>query len=122
MINTNDNNIDVLEEVLKCINEDWIFKGINNDIKVPVELINENELNLLHIVNDLYFVESINRLEESKQSNKEQLNILTDISEYHKLLVFLKYIYQVELKKFYKNSLMTHYFVNLLKINHRIKP
>lgn len=100
MINTNDNNIDVLEEVLKCINEDWIFKGINNDIKVPVELINENELNLLHIVNDLYFVESINRLEESKQSNKEQLNILTDISEYHKLLVFLKYIYQVELKKF----------------------
>ena len=100
MINTNDNNIDVLEEVLKCINEDWIFKGVNNDIKVPIELINEDELNLLHIVNDLYFVESINRLEESKQSSKEQLNILTDISDYHKLLVFLKYIYQVELKKF----------------------
>ena len=93
MISTNDNNIDVLEEVLKCINEDWIFKGVNNDIKVPIELINEDELKLLHIVNDLYFVESINRL-------KEQLNILTDISEYHKLLVFLKYIYQVELKKF----------------------
>lgn len=100
MISTNDNNIDVLEEVLKCINEDWIFKGVNNDIKVPIELINEDDLNLLHIVNDLYFVESINRLEESKQSNREQLNILTDISEYHKLLVFLKYIYQVELKKF----------------------
>ena len=100
MISTNDNNIDVLEEVLKCINEDWIFKGVNNDIKVPIELINEDELKLLHIVNDLYFVESINRLNESEQSNKEQLNILTDISEYHKLLVFLKYIYQVELKKF----------------------
>ena len=100
MISTNDNNIDVWEEVLKCINEDWIFKGVNNDIKVPIELINEDELKLLHIVNDLYFVESINRLNESEQSNKEQLNILTDISEYHKLLVFLKYIYQVELKKF----------------------
>ena len=56
MISTNDNNIDVLEEVLKCINEDWIFKGVNNDIKVPIELINEDDLNLLHIVNDLYFV------------------------------------------------------------------
>ena len=100
MISTNDNKIDVLEEVLKCINEDWIFKGVNNDIKVPIELINEDELNLLHIVNDLYFVESINRLKETEQNNKEQLNILTGISEYHKLLVFLKYIYQVELKRF----------------------
>ena len=50
MISTNDNNIDVLEEVLKCINEDWIFKGVNNDIKVPIELINEDELNLLNLL------------------------------------------------------------------------
>ena len=94
-ITNNRDSKNILEETSDILNNSWIFQGLSNPVEIPPELFNGGNGEFLNIISDLYFIESINRMEESEEKN----DIATSIAEYHKILIFLKNIYNNEVKK-----------------------
>lgn len=94
-ITNNRDSKNILEETSDILNNSWIFQGLSNSVEIPPELFNGGNGEFLNIISDLYFIESINRMEESEEKN----DIATSIAEYHKILIFLKNIYNNEVKK-----------------------
>lgn len=120
--NTNDfNEIDILKQSLEQLKSPWEFQGNEKSVKVETSIIEDINYNFLGIISDFYFIESLDKLEKSEKHNSDIILTLERISDYHRFLLFLKYLYQTELKNYLeyiiKNNPKKLYLIfNLLKV------
>lgn len=96
----NYNNIDRLKMDLELLDSPWEFQGIKKLVKVDTKIIKDINYNFLSCISDFYFIKSIDNLENSVEENIEIINTLVEISNHHRFLLFLKYFYQIEIKKY----------------------
>lgn len=99
--NTNDfSEIDTLKKSLEQLKSPWEFQGNEKSVKVETSIIEDINYNFLGIISDFYFIESLDKLEKSEKHNSDIILTLERISDYHRFLLFLKYLYQTELKNY----------------------
>lgn len=99
--NTNDfNEIDILKKSLEQLESPWEFQGNEKSVKVETSIIEDVNYNFLGVVNDFYFIESLDKLEEFEKQDSDIIITLERISNHHNFLLFLKYFYQTELKNY----------------------
>lgn len=99
--NTNDfNEIDILKKTLEQLKSPWEFQGNEKSVKVETSIIEDINYNFLGIINDFYFIESLDKLEEFEKQDSDIILTLERISNHHNFLLFLKYFYQTELKNY----------------------
>ena len=99
--NTNDfSEIDTLKKSLEQLKSPWKFQGNEKSVKVETSIIEDINYNFLGIISDFYFIESLDKLEKSEKHNLDIILTLERISDYHRFLLFLKYLYQTELKNY----------------------
>ena len=96
----NYNNIDRLKMDLELLDSPWEFQGIKKLVKVDTKIVKDINYNFLSCISDFYFIKSIDNLENSVEENIEIINTLVEISNHHRFLLFLKYFYQIEIKKY----------------------
>lgn len=96
----NYNNIDRLKMDLELLDSPWEFQGIKKFVKVDTKIIKDINYNFLGSISDFYFIKSIDKLENFTEENIEIINTLVEISNHHRFLLFLKYFYQIEIKKY----------------------
>ena len=93
---------DRLDDLLDSFNKPWIFKSESKDVEIPIKLIEDKNINFLKIISDLYFIESINRLEYHEKQKTVSIDTIKNRSAYHTFMIFSKYFYQSELRKHLK--------------------
>ena len=99
--NTNDfNEIDILKKSLEQLESPWEFQGNEKSVKVETSIIEDVNYNFLGVINDFYFIESLDKLEEFEKQDSDIIITLERISNHHNFLLFLKYFYQTELKNY----------------------
>lgn len=99
--NTNDfNEIDILKKSLEQLKSPWEFQGNEKSVKVETSIIEDINYNFLGIINDFYFIESLDKLEDFEKQDSDIIITLERISNHHNFLLFLKYFYQTELKNY----------------------
>lgn len=96
----NYNNIDRLKMDLELLDSPWEFQGIKKLVKVDTKIIKDINYNFLGCISDFYFIKSIDKLENFTEENIEIINTLVEISNHHRFLLFLKYFYLIEIKKY----------------------
>lgn len=72
---------DRLDDLLNSFNKHWVFKSESKDIKIPINLIEDKNINFLKIIS---------------------IDTINNSSAYHTFIIFLKYFYQSELRKHLK--------------------
>ena len=99
--NTNDfSEIDILKKSLEQLKSPWEFQGNEKSVRIETSIIEDINYNFLRIISDFYFIESVNKLEKSEKEDPDIILTLKRISDHHRFLLFLKYLYQTELKNY----------------------
>ena len=82
--NTNDfNEIDILKKSLEQLESPWEFQGNEKSVKVETSIIEDVNYNFLGVINDFYFIESRDKLEEFEKQDSDIIITLERISNHH---------------------------------------